>query len=376
MTKKLIYLANIRLPTEKAHGLQIMKMCEAFAKGGFTVELWIPWRFNRLKEDPFAFYGLADASFVIRRNFCLDLNSLGFLGLSGYLVQTFSFLLAVKIKNLFNQTNIFYSREAWASLFFNHCVLEVHDLPKKVKSNNLWLWRRAGKIIVLTAGLKAELARLGLVEQKILVAPDGVDLEEITTREDGVACRRLLGLPPKIPIVMYVGSFGLYDWKGIDVLLESVKFLSPEIVFVLVGGSAIEIARLKEKYSASNIVFKERVNHKLVPFYLKSADVLVLPNKSGNITSERYTSPLKLFEYLASGVPVVASDLPSIREVLNEGNSILVKPNNASDLAQGISRLLGDPDLSQGLSRSGLETAKLNTWTKRALNIINFSKIQ
>jgi len=111
--------------------------------------------------------------------------------------------------------------------------------------------------------------------------------------------------------------------------------------------------------------------NKEIPFYLKAADVLVLPNKKGEDISEKYTSPLKMFEYMASKRPIVASDLPSIREILNDHNSIIMEPNDPQKLAEGIKEALNQ-DLSQKISQQAFSDVQSYTWEKRTKKILEF----
>jgi glycosyltransferase involved in cell wall biosynthesis len=123
-----------------------------------------------------------------------------------------------------------------------------------------------------------------------------------------------------------------------------------------VGGNKNEIEEIKKKYNYNldKVLLIERKPHSKIPYYLKAADVLLMPNKKGDQFSEEYTLPLKLFEYMASGAPIVASDLPSIRDVLNETNSVLVEPNNPQKLAGGIKKVLQDRNFSNKISKQAL----------------------
>ncbi|MBU0546266.1 DDE-type integrase/transposase/recombinase [Patescibacteria group bacterium] len=113
------------------------------------------------------------------------------------------------------------------------------------------------------------------------------------------------------------------------------------VLFAMVGGTEDEILFLKQEFDImNNVVFIPRRPYREIPFYLKSADVLVLPNERGDVISEKYTSPLKMFEYMASKTNIIASDLRSIKEVLNFNNSIFFEPGNASDLNRKIDYLL------------------------------------
>ena len=85
-----------------------------------------------------------------------------------------------------------------------------------------------------------------------------------------------------------------------------------------------------------------------------------------------YMSPLKMFEYMASGVPIVSSELPSIREVLNETNAVLVKADSAKSLAEGMKQILLNDDLSVNISDNALKDAQEYTWHNRVNNILKF----
>ena len=109
-----------------------------------------------------------------------------------------------------------------------------------------------------------------------------------------------------------------------------------------------------------------------MPKFLKAADVLLLPNISATKESVNYTSPIKMFEYMAGKRPIIASDLPSIREVLNSRNSLLCAPGNPDDLSAKISLILDNKKLAEELSRQAFEDVKKFTWNERAKNIIKF----
>ena len=110
-----------------------------------------------------------------------------------------------------------------------------------------------------------------------------------------------------------------------------------------------------------------------MPLYQAAADVLVLPNTAQAAISREHTSPLKLFEYMAAGRPIVASDLPSLREVLRHGdNAWLMQPDDPAALAQGIQHLLAEPALAARLAAQAQEEVQAYTWEQRAANILRF----
>lgn len=361
---KIIYLTNVRIPTEKAHGLQIMKMCEAFAETS-DVELVVPRRLNPLKIDPFVYYGVK-RNFKITRLPCLDLISLKY-GRIGYWVETLTFMMSARIYLWFKKFDILYSREFAISKFFSSFVLEIHDLPKVPTAHHKYSWKKASKLVVLTRFLKEDLVAQGIEGAKILVAPDGVDLDEFT----GVVAKQI----SKQKVVMYTGSFFLYGWKGVDTLIEAAKQFPSGVEMVLIGGTNEEVSALQTTTAgnhAGSIRLIGRIPHPEIPKYLASADILVLPNKKGDANSERYTSPLKLFEYMASGKPIIASDLPSMREILNDNNCTFFSPGDPTSLARAIQVVLNDPVVAQKKAAQALADAQHYSWKKRAQTIVQF----
>ena len=168
---------------------------------------------------------------------------------------------------------------------------------------------------------------------------------------------------------MYAGH--LYPWKGVDVLLRALA-LVPDVRGIIVGGHPAEgdLARLKalavELEIADRVSFSGFVNRREVASSLDRADVLVMPHTATSV-SERYASPLKLFEYMARGKPIVASDLLSVREVVqNDTSACLVPPGDPAALAEGIRRVLDDRGLAERIARTAFEEAKAYSWERRA----------
>ena len=110
-----------------------------------------------------------------------------------------------------------------------------------------------------------------------------------------------------------------------------------------------------------------------IPYYLKAADVLVLPNSAQDKKS-KHTSPLKLFEYMSSSTPIIASDLKNFREILNDQNAIFFKSDNSQDLAEKIQIILNNENLAQNISQQAFQDVKNYTWQIRAEKIIEFIK--
>ncbi len=409
---RLTYIANARIPTEKAHGIQIMQMCEAFASLGndprksnydsrksidnnpkLSVELIIPYRFNKIKKDPFEYYEIKKI-FKIIKLVCIDLIPLSsLLGNWAFWVQAIAFLISVKIYLLFKSVkirglfsitihksyDILYTRESFVAFFFKDLVLEIHTLPKRIKKFHIKVWHKAKALIVLTGFIKKALIASGVTEDKILVAPDAVDLKKFDINFDQTVLRKEFNLPKNKKIIGYVGKLEILEKpKGADILLEAFKILQNEgfnnLELYFIGGPLRRIQEYKQlckKRNIKNVIFIDHVKRHLIPKYLKAFDILTMPSPWTDFFAY-YTSPLKLFEYMASKRPIVSSDLPSIREILNENNAILVKPNNPETLAKGIKKVLQNPELADKISKQAFEDVKEYTWKKRAKKILEF----
>ena len=378
---KIIHVANIRLPTEKAHGIQIMKMSEALAMTGAQVELIVPSRSeNDLKHlDPFAYYSVKK-NFQIRRLSSFDPAFLRRFRAGTYIkFQLTFFVVSLFFHFLFRARarEIFYTRNEYLLpvllLFSDKVYWEAHNLPKN-KLTYLKYWKKCAGIVAISQGLKVELMKMGIAEEKVIVAHDGVDLANFQFPISNFQYRGELGLPVDKKIVMYAGH--LYEWKGASTLLQVAKSLQAttnNLLFVFVGGTEHDVKKFKEQAArVENVMILGHKSQSEIPKYLAAADVLVLPNSAKFKISQLYTSPLKLFEYMASSRPIVASDLPSIREVLNDNLAFFATADDADSLAAKISEVITNP--KEAMKKADLARAEVvkYTWQNRAEKILHF----
>ncbi|OJI07247.1 hypothetical protein BK005_02090 [bacterium CG10_37_50] len=333
----LFYLANLRLPTEKAHGLQIMKTCESLAQlDNLTVKLFLPSRKNSQVLSPFDYYGIKNNFEII---FLPSFNLLR-LGKLGFLIQSFMLSFFALFYIVKNRPTVIFSRD-WQvlyllSFFTKKIIWEAHTNQKSLLIKRVI--NRAKKVITITHQLKQFYCDKFLINQtKIVVISDAVDLDKFNLKIDKNTCRQKLGLPLDKKIVLYV------------------------------GGANLDLENFKTKYGHyENILILGQQAHRDIPTYLRSADLLVLPNTAKDEISRLYTSPMKLFEYLASATPIIASDLPSLREVLTDNNAYLVPADDPLKLASGIKLLLADHQKADMLSKQASLDVLNYTWNKRA----------
>jgi glycosyltransferase involved in cell wall biosynthesis len=366
------YLTNVRIPTPRAQGYAVMKMCSEFTKAGARIKLVVPARRNsKSKEDPFDFYKI-EKNFEIKR-----ISSFDFLGKRErsikifYWIDILSFLVVSKFLLNMKSQDVLYTRDFMTTLFFSKkyfICLELHDIPKSKFLFRLAI-KKAKLFFVLNVYLKKELLKMGIPEDKIHIASSGVELKDFDIEINKNDARQKTDLPRDKNIVMYTGH--LYEWKGADTLAEAAQFL-PETLFVFVGGVPPESDKFIGKYKKyQNIIVRSFVERSMIPLYLKSADALVLPNSASEKISSEYTSPLKLFEYMASGRPIIASDLPSIREIVNEKTAVFAETDNPQSFAGAIKRILENKVLAQALTENVHHEIQKYSWQKRAENILS-----
>jgi glycosyltransferase involved in cell wall biosynthesis len=397
--KRLVYIANARFPTEKAHGYQICKMCEAFVQNGAAVLLLHPWRHQ---VDPFLsaqslfdYYHLP-AVFKVKALPNLDVVRVQPLfPRNVFMLLFFAHALlwggyAAQVARR-EEGNLYYTRDAavayWLGWLGCPTVYEAHAVPKRAQR---WLLQRIVQrpalrlVVVLTSFIKEALVQIGCPAEKILVLPDAVDLSLFKDLPAQEECRGRLGLPLNRPIVGYIGRFRTLEMeKGIPELIEAVAHLPSanggEPLLVCVGGpkeavsSYLSLAR-RLNLAKQRLRFIDQVPNTEVPYWIRAFDIAVAPFPETNHYAY-FMSPLKVFEYMAAGVPVVASDLPSIREVLTDReNALLVSPGDPKLLSHGIAEMLKDPALGQTLAQRALQDIREYTWEERASKILRHVK--
>jgi glycosyltransferase involved in cell wall biosynthesis len=397
----LLYIGNNRLPSEKADGLYVMKLCEAFAKEGARVTLLVPKRVNPLREDPFSYYGIKK-NFSIRAVSSFDLLFFSSAPLPlmklFFLIQaaTFGIAAAFFAKQWVVSgagQKIIISHEPYSLFVLSFFARAsgaapiAFDLHVGAKQN--FFWRRVCGVVthffVLTRGV-AETLKIFGARVSVTISPDAVDLELFGRDCERHDARKRLGLPPNSFLCVYAGH--LYAWKGINTILDAAQFIPQDVIIYCVGGtdqeitkhSSSQIFRRKNlgwqesqitKQGSHNVIFAGRKPHTEVPRWLCAADVLLLPNSGKEAISRLYTSPMKMFEYMASGKPIVASRLPSLMEVLNDANAVLVDADNPRALANGIMQLKNDSAYATRLAGQAKKDVARYSWKEKARNMMN-----
>ena len=389
---KLLYISLMRLPTEKAHGLQIMQNCEAFADAGCDVTLWVARRWNsremRAIADPYAYYGVRP-NFKIRRIPCIDIFPLFSADSAGarlafYMLQL-SYALVSLLLLLCTRADIYYSRDEFVlslALRFKakrSLAYEVHQFPASGRGAALQCHTVAnvGSVIAITPPLQADLIRMRSANPaRVIVAHDGIRRARFDPLPDQASARQEIGWRPEAFIIGYVGrlhTLGLD--KGVGTLVEALAAMDGACLAV-VGGPAEIADALRMRWldlgaPPEHFLCAGQVAPDEVPRYLSAFDVCAMPHPPSAQFSQ-YTSPLKLFEYMAAGRAIVASDLPAWSDVVEDGETaLLVPPEDVEAWSEAIDRLRHDGDLRARLGESARKQAlEYYTWDVRAARIL------
>jgi len=361
--KKLIYITNVKIPGEDAQSIQIQCMAKAFYKilGKNFILISPKTKLNKNLNTEFLWIKLSVPQFLPRF-------------LRYFFTIIFSFF-ALIFNSWFEKNNIIYSRDIGIVFFYKifgfKAGYEIHK-PFKTKLGHFLfkILKNKIKIVSISYALKDfVILKYKISPKNILVAHDGVFLEDflkIKEKKERLK-EKYLGLKKDDFVVLYSGSF--QKGKGIELILETAKNLK-EIHFALLGGKPEEIEKLK-KIASENVLFLGKKPHQEIPYYLKGADLLILPN-TFQLSYFRYTSPLKLFEYLASDNPILASNIGSVKEILNENNAFLFDPENKEEPIKKIKFIKKNYHLAQEKSFFALKMAYKFDWLERAQRILSF----
>jgi len=377
--------ADVRFPLQRANGVQILKTCAALARAGAEVALLVRQSDPRPTPELLELYGLRPQERLeIRR---LDVGHkpgaftvprARFLWQAGWAAVSAARTGAVVFSRDLQLSDLLLRLEPGLRLAYEAHALEAvmyrergrlygtgeRPDPRKARriaAREERVWKRAAGLVTTTAGIRDSFVELHGPRPRVSVVPNGCDVPEDRTFPG-------LAQNPE-PRVLYAGQ--LYPWKGVDVLVEAVA-QTPGARLVILGGLPGEndLARVCQRVAAHRLAGRVEmpgtVPQARVAEELRRADVVAVPFLHTGMT-ERHTSPLKAFEALAAGRPIVATDLPSSREVLaHERNALLVPPGDAAALAAALQRLLDDAPLRERLARQAWADSERYSWDARA----------
>ncbi len=358
---KILYLSNNRFPTEKAHGLQIAKMCEAFIDQGTEVLLILP---NRLQPSEIStakeFYGLKK-DIKVKQIWNIDLLLNNVVPRTfAYFLQSFTFAISFIIRRWKYKKYVIYSRTFLPLIGYRgKWFFEAHTFPKTFIGQLMQriFLRNASGLVCISQALAKKFGQI--YSGEILIAHDGVDIDLFSNFKKTSGHKN----------VLYTGS--PYKEKGVLTLAKACEDLK-DVNCIFLGGNKNEPEFKQLQKIAKNSMVIPYVKHSDVPKYIANADLLVIPNSAKDKAFSEDTSPLKLFEYMASGKKILASDVPALKAILTEKMAWFFKADDVKDLRKKIIEALNSKEEK---GKFAAQVAKKYSWTERAIEILAFLDI-
>ena len=376
---KIAYLSQSAVPTREANNIHVMKMCGAFSEHGCKVSLLVPEFRNgdKIEADPFEFYGVMPA-FDLFRMYKTPLLHASI----SYAFKCIKRLSALKPDLVFSRSLV----GSVAAVYAGYpVVFEFHQPVSDCGVTKPWIFkllissRNFLGLVVVTKSLKEWYKKhFRLSENSIVTAPDGADIK--SSVDNSPADFVMPEVSGSKWHVGYIG--GLFPGKGMEIIIP-LAGRCPDVNFHIVGGRDSDINFWKLKTGVlKNVFFHGYFPHARVLQFMRRMDVLLVPNlrsvrcNDGNTDIGKWTSPLKLFEYMAAKRPILASNVEVLKEVLvHEENSVLCDPDDIEAWRAGLRRLLSDRELAERLTNKAFsELTEKYTWSRRAETLLAFIK--
>lgn len=366
---RIAMISTSRIPSRTANSMQVMKVCQAFTQLGHELKLWLPG--NQLQVD----WNQLLSHYGIREIFPICWLK------SFQPLKRYDFAFRAVLAGRRWEADCYYiwplQAAAIASLLNLPTILEMHDRPHGRFGPHLFRTFLKGggarRLLSITTALNDSLSlafNTRLEAPFALVSPMGVDLERYEQIPLAKEARKRIGIRDRFT-AGYTGH--LYSGRGIELLFQLAQ-RNPEVQFLWVGGEAAAVQHWRKAVDSAKVEnihvigFVENID---LPLYQAACDVLLMPYdqkisiSSGGDTAA-YASPMKVFEYMATGRLILSSDLPVLREILNPSNAILLSSENLEAWDQMMKRILVEPGQWQSLANQAREDASKYSWKERA----------
>ncbi len=368
---KIVAIAGSRVPSDTANSIQVMKACSALASLGHDLTLIIP------ESD------VERSTLNVQRHYGIE-SSFHIEWLAGNNRRLFAFQSvrrALKFKP--DLLYVWMPQSAVFGLLSRMpTIFEIHIQPSGLlgPSWHCTFARLSGRkrLVCITHAMRRILQddyHMTMREADVVIAPNGVELERFASLPDPERARQSLGFREALTVLC---AGHLYAGRGADLFLQLAES-APGVSFVWVGGRQADVEEWSGKAAAHrlvNVTFVGFVPNVELPRYLAAADVLLMPyarsilGSSGSADSAAVASPMKMFEYMAASRAILTSDLPVIREVLDESSAVFVPPEDAVAWSSALEALLDDPARRQSLAANARRNVEKYTWLARAQKIL------
>ncbi|MCU0724518.1 MAG: glycosyltransferase family 4 protein [Planctomycetes bacterium] len=255
---------------------------------------------------------------------------------------------------------VFEVRDLWPAIFTQLGVLERGWLVRALEFVELFLYRRAAKVVTVTEGFRKDISSRGIDAGKVVTITNGVDTVRFHSGGDAGEARRELGLQGKF-VILYLGAHGVSHALGkiLDVAGRWVDDPSALFLFVGEGAEKDELVSRARAAGLLNVRFTGAVPRERVPLFYRAADVGLVPLRDVPLFSAFI--PSKMFELLSAGVPIVASLRGEPAEILDRsGGAVVVPPEDVTAIDAALRRLRRDPAERRRMAARGVEFVRRN----------------
>ncbi|HUI88697.1 MAG TPA: glycosyltransferase family 4 protein [Anaerolineales bacterium] len=365
---KIAAITNSRIPSLTANSIQAMKVCDALTQLGHDLRVFAPREaapasWNELAaqyglQHPFEIQWLPSVRAFKRFDFMFHAQSAAHKFGAGLI---YTWLPQSAVTGLWQRDPV---------------ILEMHaDVAGRFGAwwlRQFWKSRRHKRLLTTTSALRKALERstgLEFPNEAVQIAPNGVDLERYANLPSPAEARRQLNLKENLTIG-FTGHF--YAGRGLDLLFELARAL-PTVNFLWVGGTPDAVSEWRTKLNAAdvfNVTLTGFIENSRLPLYQSAADILLMPYARSIAGSSRQDiaegiNPMKMFEYMAAERAIITSDLPVIREVLNESNAVFCAPGDLNAWKNVIENLWNDEGRRTSLAKQARRDVERYTWIAR-----------
>lgn len=362
--KKIFYISDFSLPNMSAYTLHVLKMCDAFSETDHSVKLLIPYirkdyLLEKIKED----YLLK--SFFEIKGFFKSKIKRNFLTL-----LLFSYKL-IKFFKVNQSSHLIISRSVipalLLSIFGEKIILEIHTEPRGLTKIVFFILKNLNfnknlKFILIHKNLNK---KLKLKDKSFITLDDCVDLRDFKHKDE------------KINSCVYTGSF--VKGKGVETIINIASKL-PKINFILYGNIKTLNENLhKDILKKKNIILNDFVTYKEITKILPENKILLMPYEKkvgvliNNLDVSDYISPLKLFDYLASGCVIIASKKDAYSHILKDRyNCFLADSSDSIEWVNIINTAISETEMVKKIQKNSIESVKIYSWLNRVKKIVQF----
>ncbi|MEN6482473.1 MAG: glycosyltransferase [Anaerolineaceae bacterium] len=370
---KIACITTSQIPSTTANSIQVMKVCQSLEQNGCQISLWVPGQ----QATPWK--KLADHYGVENR---FELHWLR----SNRVIRRYDFAWKSVSQAKKWGAEAVYTWTPQAALIALRrglsVIMELHDRPSGKLGPALYrkIFDHPGKKLFLpiTLALKQVFEtefNLQFKPNEYIIAPDGVDFERYANLPDPSKARTELGIADRFT-AGYTGHF--YEGRGMDLLFDLAKSF-PQVQFLWIGGKPADVEAWQQKARAESLdhlVMTGFVPNVFIPKYQAAAEILLMPyqkfiaGSSGGNTVD-ICSPMKMFEYMATGRAIITSDLPVLREVLDESSARFCPVDDLDQWHLAIRDLLDQPEKRMQIGINALGKVEQYSWFNRSKRILN-----